>query len=243
MKDQPNYGIDAPNIIKGLVFGAFIISFLYFLLNYFMGSNIFIWKISIFSIIITCITMLGTVLLMLYSSWYGKIDQAEIVLNKIEWRGDESVLDVGCGRGLFVIKAAERLSSGHVIGIDIWSSKDLSGNNQQAAEDNVRLAEVEDKVFIQYGDACGLEFEDNSFDVVISSLTIHNIESMEDRFVALDEMMRVLKPGGHLLIQDIFCTREYFDYLSYVEEVASMTLSGYQWKIFPFSRVLIVKKQ
>ncbi len=243
MKDQPNYGIDAPNIIKGLIFGAFIISFLYFLLIYFMGSNLFIWKIGIFSIITTCIIMFGTVLLMLYSSWYGKIEQAEIVLNKIEWRGDESVLDVGCGRGLFAIKAAERLSSGHVIGIDIWNSKDLNGNNQQAAEDNVRLAEVEDKVFIQYGDACGLEFEDNSFDIVISSLTIHNIESMEDRFVALDEMMRVLKPGGHLIIQDMFCTREYFDYLSYLEEVASMTLSGYQWKIFPFSRVLIVKKQ
>jgi len=243
MKNKPNYGIDAPNVIKGLIFGAFAISFLYFLLLYFKGSNPFIYKISVFSIITTCISMFGTVVLMLYSSWYGKIQQADIVLDKIQWRGDESVLDVGCGRGLFAIKAAQRLHSGHVIGIDIWSSKDLTGNSQQSTENNLRLAQVENKIFIQYGDACGLEFEDNSFDVVVSSLTIHNIESMEDRFVALDEMMRVLKPGGYLLIQDIFCTREYFDYLSYLEEVASMTLSGYQWKIFPFSRILVVKKQ
>jgi ubiquinone/menaquinone biosynthesis C-methylase UbiE len=208
-----------------------------------VNTNPFVWKIGVFSIIATSISMFGTAALMLYSSWYGKIEQAEIVLDKIEWRGDENVLDVGCGRGLFAIKAAQRLSSGHVIGIDIWSSKDLSGNTQQAAEDNAQLVEVENKVFIQYGDACGLEFENDSFDVVISSLAIHNIESMEDRFVALDEMMRVLKPGGHLIIQDMFCTREYFDYLSYVEEVASMTLSGYQWKTFPFSRILIVKKQ
>ena len=50
MKNKPNYGIDAPNVMYGLIFGAFIISFLYLLLMYYMPSNPFIWKVGIFSI-------------------------------------------------------------------------------------------------------------------------------------------------------------------------------------------------
>jgi arsenite methyltransferase len=243
MKNKINYGVDAPNVIKGLIFGAFVISFFYYLLIIYYANNPFVYQISVFSIITISISMLTTAGLMIYSSWYGKLVQADIMLDKIQWRGNENVLDIGCGRGLLTIKAAERLDSGHVVGIDIWSSKDLTGNTQKASEDNIKLANLSDRALIQYGDACGLEFDDESFDVIVSNLTIHNIDSMENRFVALDEMIRVLKPGGYILIQDMFCTQEYFDYFSCLDEVASMTLSGYQWKMFPFSRILIVQKK
>lgn len=188
--------------------------------------------------------MLGTAFLMILSSWYGKLYQVKLMLNKISWKGNEQVLDIGCGRGLVTVKVAQKLTNlGHVTGIDIWSQKDLSNNSLQATLKNLSLEGVSDKITIQEGDACGLEFEDNSFDVVVSNLTIHNIENMEDRFVALDEMMRVVKPGGHIIIQDMFCMHEYFEYYSLSEDVARMIFSGIQWRIFPFSRILVIQKR
>jgi cyclopropane fatty-acyl-phospholipid synthase-like methyltransferase len=43
-------------------------------------------------------------------------------------RGDETVLDVGYGRGLHLIGAAKRLTTGKAPGVDIWQAEDLSGN-------------------------------------------------------------------------------------------------------------------
>lgn len=244
MKNKPNYGIDAPGVVKGLVIGALIFSVFYWICFFLLGQSPLVFKICLMATISTCICMVGTAILMILSSWYGKPYQAEVMLNKISWKGNEQVLDVGCGRGLLTVKAAKRLNEqGHVTGIDIWSQKDLRGNSLQAAMKNMRLEGVADKVTIQEGDACGIEFEENSFDVVVSNLTIHNIESMENRFVALDEMLRVLKPGGYLLIQDMFCTHEYFEYFSLSDEIEQMVLSGFQWKIFPFSRILVVQKR
>jgi ubiquinone/menaquinone biosynthesis C-methylase UbiE len=48
-----------------------------------------------------------------------------------------------------------------------------------------------------------LPFADNSFDVVVSSLAIHNIRGRAGREKAVDEAVRVLRPGGRLLIADI----------------------------------------
>jgi arsenite methyltransferase len=244
MKNKPNYGIDAAGVVKGLFVGAIALSLFYWLGFYLLGQNPVVFKICLIASVATCASMIGTAILMILSSWYGKIYQADVMLNKISWKGNEQVLDVGCGRGLLTVKVAQKLmSQGHVTGIDIWSQKDLSGNSLQATIQNIKVAGVTDKVTIQDGDACGIEFEENSFDVVVSNLTIHNIESMENRFVALDEMMRVLKPGGYLLIQDMFCTHEYFEYFSLSDDVEKMILSGFQWKIFPFSRILVVQKK
>jgi cyclopropane fatty-acyl-phospholipid synthase-like methyltransferase len=54
------------------------------------------------------------------------------LLDRIEWTGQEEVLDVGCGRGLMLIGAAKRLTTGKATGIDIWQAEDLSGNRPEA---------------------------------------------------------------------------------------------------------------
>ena len=66
-----------------------------------------------------------------------------------------------------------------------------------------------DRVELHTADMRQLPFEDGSFDVVVSSLAIHNISGAGERAKALREAARVLKTGGKLAIADIRYTRAY----------------------------------
>ncbi|MFX7883251.1 hypothetical protein ABTK06_19820, partial [Acinetobacter baumannii] len=59
----------------------------------------------------------------------GKYRTRDLMLSKIKWTGNENVLDIGTGQGLLMNGAAKYLTTGKSIGIDIWSSKDLSDNS------------------------------------------------------------------------------------------------------------------
>jgi arsenite methyltransferase len=144
-----------------------------------------------------------TALVMLWSSLSGKFAMRDRMLDAIPWRGDERVLDAGCGHGLMLIGAAKRLTGGHATGIDLWSTTDQAGNSREATMQNVTIEGVSDRVEIQDGDVRKLPFEDASFDVVLSSFVIHNIGEREGREQAIAEIARVTKPGGYVAIADI----------------------------------------
>jgi len=131
------------------------------------------------------------------------------MLNMVTWRGSERVLDVGTGRGLLLIGAARRLTTGHGTGIDIWSTKDLSGNSLERTQANIDVEGVQDKVDLKSDDARKLNFQDATFDIVLSNLCIHNIPEEEGRAQACREIARVLKPGGIALISDFINTGSY----------------------------------
>ena len=76
-------------------------------------------------------------------------------------------------------------------------------NAPEAALENARREGVSDKTKVETGDACALPFPDAAFDVVVSHWVIHNIPASADRTRALDEMMRVLRPNGVLVLADI----------------------------------------
>src|SRR5690349_13437736 len=130
---------------------------------------------------------------MIYSSKFGKVREREEYLDLLAWRGDERVLDVGCGRGLFLIGAAKRLTTGRATGIDIWQAEDLSGNQPAAPLHNATIEGVAERVEVRTADARKLPFEDASFDVVLSSAALHNIYDAGERQTAVREIARVLK--------------------------------------------------
>jgi len=199
---RADYGIDAPYVIRNLSLAGLVClvaAGLYAPLRGFVFSAL-------------CLFL--TAIAMVWSSRVGKVHVRERVMDSIAWRGDETVLDVGCGRGLMLIAAARRLKEGRVIGIDLWQKQDLSGNDRQVPLENARLEGVSDRVEVQDGDARQLPFPDATFDVVVSSQVIHNISRPEERAQALREIARVLKPGGQVAILDFRNTREYARVLS-----------------------------
>ncbi len=140
---------------------------------------------------------------MLYGSKIEKIRQREVYLDFIHWRGDEQVLDVGCGRGLMLVAAARRLTTGKATGIDIWEAKDQSSNTREAPLQNAKLEHVSDLVDVLTADMRKLPFADQSFDVVLSHWVVHNLEKESERTTALEEMARVLRPDGQIILADI----------------------------------------
>jgi arsenite methyltransferase len=143
------------------------------------------------------------------SSRVGKLLLRNAVLDSIAWRGDEQVLDVGCGHGLMLLGAARHLTSGHAVGVDVWSQRDQKNNSAGATMENARREGVAERVEVRDSDARELPFPENSFDVVVSSLVVHNISGAAERENAIREMARVLKPGGQLAVADLVHVRQY----------------------------------
>lgn len=103
-------------------------------------------------------------------------------------------VDLGCGPGQLVIELARRSPRLHVTGIDL--SDEMIARGQKKA----RRAGVAERVSFRHGDAQQIPFPDASLDLVISTLSLHH---WSDPVAVLDEIARVLRPGGSFLIFDL----------------------------------------
>jgi arsenite methyltransferase len=146
---------------------------------------------------------------MLYDSKVGKLRERDRLLDFVPWRGDETVLDVGCGRGLMLIGAARRVAVGKAVGVDLWQAEDLTGNEPEATLENARREGVIDRVDVKTGDMRKMPFANATFDIVVSNVAIHNVYEREGREATMREIARVLKPGGRVVIHDIRHVAEY----------------------------------
>jgi len=147
--------------------------------------------------------------LYLYTTRAGKFAVWVDLLSGLELRGDERLIDLGCGRGAVLLMAAKLLPRGRAVGVDLWKSIDQSGNDPAATEANARREGVADRVELRTADITDLPFEDASFDVVVSSMAIHNITDAGARRKAVTEAARVLRPGGRMVVVDFQHTPAY----------------------------------
>jgi arsenite methyltransferase len=155
------------------------------------------------------VTFMLTAGVMFWGSKVGKLRLRDRVIDQLNLRGGERILDVGCGHGLMLCAAAKRLMTGQAVGVDIWQKEDQAGNSPEATMANARAEGVADRVELLDGDARQLPFEDSRFDAVVSSWALHNIYDAAGRSQALSEIARVLKPGGRLALIDIRHAADY----------------------------------
>ncbi len=194
---KADYGIDAPVVVRNLTLIGVILLI--------VGSTVPALSWSVYSGAALVLTSLAMVL----GSKVFKLGMPEKILQGVGMKGDEQVLDVGCGRGLMLIGAAKKLTSGRAVGLDLWQSVDQSGNRPEATLQNAEAEGVRDRVRVETGDAREMPFDDQTFDLVLSSWALHNIPNSDGREEAVQEIVRVLKPGGKVAIIDISVTKEY----------------------------------
>jgi ubiquinone/menaquinone biosynthesis C-methylase UbiE len=204
MSSRADYGIDSPAIVAGLILFSGIV-FCAALVWHFLGDPPPVAEIALVAAGIYFLLGAGG---MVYYSKVGKLRIRDQMLDLIPWRGDEVVLDVGCGRGLLLIGAARHLTTGKAIGLDRWVTGALTGNRPEAALDNARLNGVLDRVEVKEGDVRQLPFDAASFDAVVSNFVVHEVNNRAERDQMLREMVRVLKPGGRLALVDFIFTGE-----------------------------------
>lgn len=126
-------------------------------------------------------------LLYLHTRPYFNIEDEVIKLGCLET--SQSLLEIGCGTGKFLLKAAKFFPDARLVGLDI-SSGIFSDSQEEANNQELNIS-------FQVGNAQRVQHPDNSFDRVIG---IHVLHHVTDIHQALTEMARVTKPDGLVLI-------------------------------------------
>ena len=224
-----SYGIDAPYLLPvlGVLFVANIVN------GVVSGS---VWPFVGAAVVMACAGC-G-----LYTSRRGKFLVWAELLDRLELRGDERVLDLGCGRGAVLLLAAEHLTTGRAVGVDLWRRGDQSGNAAEATRRNAAAEGVSDRVQLHTADMIALPFEASSFDLVVSNVAIHNVRGRAGREKAIEEAVRVLRPGGRLMIADLWATRLYRAHLEKLglTDVSRHSLGWRMWWSGPWLPTFLV---
>ena len=114
------------------------------------------------------------------------------------------IIDLGCGTGFFTRILAEQFKNSEVVGMDI-DEELLKGATDISRSENLNIK-------YEVGDITNINYEDNTFDVVVSDIML---ECFEDTTVPLKEMKRICKPGGVIVSIEPF----YQNNFSYFPEV------------------------
>ena len=233
-----DYGVDAPGVIRNLFLFAALALILYIWAPRISFAGVTVETAGFIWIAVSC--GLGGVAMVVYVK-FGKFRHRDMMLRMIEWKGNENVLDVGTGRGLLLIGAAKKLTTGKATGIDIWSERDLTNNSEINTTNNARAEGVADRVSVLSMNATKMSFPEESFDVVLSNLCIHNIEVRAERKKACTEIARVLKKGGTGLICDFKHISEYCGFFEECGLKVSVHRGSFLTTVPPLSTIKILK--
>lgn len=153
----------------------------------------------------------------------GIMEQAHrVVLSHLDYDGEGTLLEVGCGSGALTIRAALTWPRTKAVGIDYWGA--IYHYSQTLCQQNAASEGVADRCVFQRGDANRLDFPDEHFDAVISNYVYHNIMGVEMQKLLL-ETLRVLKKGGVFALHDDMKPKRYGNLEAFARQLRQQ---GYQ---------------
>ncbi len=146
-----------------------------------------------------------------------------LLIERTNWQGSGKAIDIGTGAGALAIKLAMKFPEIEVIGIDNWG---IGWNySQKQCESNAKLAGVHDRVKFIKASAESIPFENEEFDLVVSNFVLHEVRNVKNKVLLIQEIIRILKPGGKFLIQDEFYKKKHYgDIEQFISKVQKLGL-------------------
>ncbi|WP_343948579.1 class I SAM-dependent methyltransferase [Nonomuraea longicatena] len=219
-----NYGFDALGAFAGLIVGAVVLLTL-------TGVSFAAGALpAAVSFLLVGVYTLASAISYAYTTRRGRF---RVWADELDLQGGEHVLDLGSGNGVVLTRAALRLPDGRVVGVA----------SAAAAPANAAAEGVADRSGFVSADLRELPFDDEVFDVVVSSQALRELGSAECRAQAVREAYRVAKLGGRLLIADV---RHSVDYESVLRglgaaDVRRRDLGWRYWYGGPWSATWMVE--
>lgn len=134
-------------------------------------------------------------------------------INQLKSHNPQMILDVATGTADVAIEMSKRLSPTKIVGLDI--SKEML----EVGKKKINKRNLQNVIELEEGDSENLPFKDNTFDAITVAFGVRNFENLEQ---GLQEMKRVLKPNGRLVILEfskptIFPFKQLFNfYFAYI---------------------------
>jgi len=128
-----------------------------------------------------------------------------------------TLLDVGCAKGFMLYDVREAVPGITVAGIDV-------------SEYAIENGQAEVREFLSVADAKSLPFQDDSFDVVVSINTVHNLER-DECALALQEIERVARQGAFVTV-DAYRNDEEYERMMAWNLTAKTIMSVDDWVAF-----------
>ena len=134
-----------------------------------------------------------------WASWGDNwMIELEIDLIASHIKNDQDVLDVGCANGYSSFQQIQKFNLKSLTGIDF--AEEMIANANLEKEKNFSEKNVQFLV----GDIRNLDFKENSFDLVYTTRVLINLPTWEEQIIGIKECLRVLRPGGKLILSEGF---------------------------------------
>jgi SAM-dependent methyltransferase len=144
----------------------------------------------------------------------------DLVFKYIEFNGFGKILDIGCGNGKLTIRLAKKFPNSYLYGIDYWGG--MWGYSEKSCTDNAMCEGVDSQIIFKKASASSLPFDENTFDMAISNFVFHEVIDTKKKIVLIKEALRILKPGGSFVFQDLFLSSFYYGNIdNLIDEIKS----------------------
>mgnify|MGYP000715360097 CR=1 FL=1 len=146
----------------------------------------------------------------------------QTILSNLDFDGKGQLLEVGCGSGAMVNRAALTWPAAKVVGLDYWGA--MYNYSKAVCEKNARSEGVDDRCTFVHGDANKLDFPDESFDAVISNYVYHNIMGADKQALLLESLNRVGAYSGQVRGGAWQASADFCFFSEPMEEIAGKTI-------------------